>query len=182
MTFAIALPSFPFHGYFCVINKSRLKITIITTATAGIIDFKIGNKSSNIQNARRLGLGYNCANLGSFESVGGERFICKQLIRLVSKDMIEGNMRQSLEDFCEKSRINFDEAIAQCINGICNGRSNEMNISEAASLVRLSSDPQLKCQNILNILRAALLCKVRPSCLNELSKDTIKIVFFSGNL
>ena len=56
--------------------------------------------------------------------------------------MIEGNMRQSLEDFCEKSRINFDETIAQCINDICNGNSNEMNISEVASLVRLSSDPQ----------------------------------------
>ena len=133
-----------------------------------------------LQNARRLGLGYNCVNLGSFESVGGERFICKQLIRLVSKDMIEENMRQSLEDFCEKSRINFDEAIAQCINGICNGRSNEMNLSEAASLVRLSSDPQLKCQNILNILRAALLCKVKPSCLNELSKDAIKWAMEEG--
>ena len=35
---------------FFVINKSRLKITIITTATAGIIDFKIGNKSSNSGN------------------------------------------------------------------------------------------------------------------------------------
>ena len=55
-----------------------------------------------------------------------------------------------------------------------------MNISEAASLVRLSSDPQLKCQNILNILRAALLCEVRPSCLNELSKDTIKWAMEEG--
>jgi len=71
VTFAIALPSFPFHGYFFVINKSRLKITTITTATAGMINFNIGKNSSNSGNNNSNS--NNTSNIENNNSCGGKK-------------------------------------------------------------------------------------------------------------
>jgi hypothetical protein len=133
-----------------------------------------------IKRAHTLGIPGNSLSLGSFDFQGGSHYLVKELIQIISKSTkdcetdIFLKRKNEVELFSQEAEINFDDAIAEYVQELCDSNANKADfLGEAMGLVRLCCSPAVKCTIALKILRAALLCKEKPTNLANLSEEAI---------
>jgi len=134
-----------------------------------------------IREARNLGLPKKSILLKDFDDKGGSSFLAKELVRGLSQSSTttvgqnNGNNVKSIQEFCRKANIDFDLAVLQYAEEVCDIHPTGVKIlSETIDLARMCSNPTVKCQITLKVLRAALLCNDVPPCLASLSSEALE--------
>jgi hypothetical protein len=132
-----------------------------------------------LKEARKIGLSQAEVQLKSFVTKGGAAFIAKDLIRIsCESSSVEqfslSPVKIDVENFCERSDICFDNAVAQYAEDLCDNSQKSYNLKESSALARLCSNPDMKCQIALKVLRSAQLSNEKADNLREFAAEAIE--------
>ena len=142
------------------------------------------HNAKNLLRARSLGLPKKKVLLERYIDLGGANFIARELVsHFMKSNSLQDSNENDINDitmnvrpFCEDSDISFDDVIDKYTEELCNSgkRINSSNIIDASSLARCCSNALKRCNIVLRILRAGILCSEVPSNLIQLSSDAVK--------
>lgn len=138
--------------------------------------------------ARDLGLPKKSMSLKEFMLEGGPKKVAVRLLHLSSKQAEndlerEEYLASKVMPYCQSSKVSYDEALMDYIQGICDKRTcNLASIGEAAAVTRTCQSSVTRCQTALTVLRAALFAGISSQGLKELSQDAIELAGGNDNL
>ena len=132
-----------------------------------------------LERARELGLPRDVVSLRDYLKLGGTDRVAKELVRIHSSAASGHDERftaltSKVKPFCDESGVDYDQVLMSYNADLCDSRRTSVGaLLESSSIARCCFAPLVKCQVALAVLRVALLCGKAPSCLTELSRDSI---------